>query len=247
MRFPFSARFLTGGLAAFALASVTAAQANPIKFLNASGSVNVTVSYYNGTGIVSENTSAGQYNISLDGGATSFGAYCTDLQDNIHDGETWTSTTTQTQNPVNGLGTLVYAGGVHNVGAIDYIAQNFLAPPSQPAAQLAIWDLVNGGHVTKTGSAYAFDATKFSESGYVDLKSIYDIEAAALTSQTAGTNWHSVFERAPGAPGASGRPQDLVYNNPHPNSPIPEPAFYQMGVLLSGGGLMALRLRRKNG
>lgn len=27
--------------------------------------------------------------------------------------------------------------------------------------------------------------------------------------------------------------------------PIPEPAFYQMGVLLAGGGLMALRLRRK--
>ncbi len=30
------------------------------------------------------------------------------------------------------------------------------------------------------------------------------------------------------------------------NSPIPEPAFYQMGVFVMGGGLMALRARRRS-
>ena len=221
-------------VAAGALALSTPGHASEqVNFLNASGSSNVTVTYFNGSRIVTEGTSAGAYQFS-DGGGRQYSAFCTDPFDSIYYGETWDATRVLTSS-AQGLSSATYPEGPFNVRAIDFIGQNYTTGGSHPAAQVAVWDLVVGGHVTYDSSTgvYTYDAGKFSADG-VSIADVYSIEQKAL--QSKGIQGSYLLKQVNGSqPGYYGRPQDLVTYNPNPPAPVPEPSAPQMALCLAAG------------
>jgi hypothetical protein len=209
---------------------------SPITFLNASGSTNVTVTYFNGDRFVSEATAAGSYWIS-DNGAT-YNAFCTDPFDSIYNGESWSVTKAPTSSAL-GLSSATYPYGPYNISAIDYIGQYYTTGGSQAAAQIAVWDLVLGGHVSYDSAAgnYFYDAGKFTALG-VSAKDVYEVEQKAL--QSKGSSGSVFLKQVNGSqPSQFGRPQDLVthgeFSNAGKIAAVPEPSAPQMALCLALG------------
>ena len=229
--------------AAFALALLAAAHAAPasiglaadkITFLDASGSQNVTVTYFNGNNFVTEATAAGSYWIS-DNGAQ-YNAFCTDPFDSIYNGESWSVTKALTSSTL-GLSSATYPYGPYNISAIDFIGQNYTTSGSQPAAQVAVWDLVLGGHVSydSRSNTYTYDTGKFAASG-VSAKDVYNVEQEALKSK--GSSGSVFLRQVNGSqPSYYGRPQDLVTHGATSNAiaAVPEPSAPQMALCLAIG------------
>ena len=246
MKVSFSIRLFGAGLVVAGMVSAAnIARADDITFENADGSTNVSVTYFNGNDVhghatyKTEATAAGYYHCLVNNIAQA--AFCTDLNDNIYNGESWTADRT-TPGAANGFAAVTYPGGVSNINAIDYIAQYYTPPPAAAAAQLAIWDLVEGGKVSKNGSSYTW-GSQFS-SDYSDIASVYAIEQAALKAKGPS---NAIFERVTDWDKTRyGRPQDFVFADPsspaNSNTSIPEPVFFQMSALLVGG-VFALRRR----
>ncbi|BDI28456.1 hypothetical protein CCAX7_005070 [Capsulimonas corticalis] len=205
---------------------------NNITFLDASSSSNVTITYFNGSRYVSEATAAGFYRIADSKGAQ-FNAFCTDPFDSIYNGESWKVTSALTSSTL-GLSSATYPYGPYNVRAIDYIGQNFTNKGSQPAAQVAVWDLVLGGHVSYNAAQdlYYYDSGVFTATG-VSAKDVYNVEQKALKSK--GSSGSLFLRQVNGSqPSQYGRPQDLVTHNPS-IAAVPEPSAPQMAICMMIG------------
>jgi hypothetical protein len=237
-------------IAIFILSAAPALASEHVTFVDASGSSGVTVTYFNGTSIVSEATSAGQYNFT-DGVGNVFNAFCTDPFDSIYNGESWDVTRVLTTSP-EGFSSITYPVGPNNISALDYIGQHYSANGSQPAAQVAVWDLVVGGHVSYDAgtNTYTYDASKFSADAGVSIKDVYEIEQLALKSHTSQKSY--LLKQIDGThPSNYGRPQDLLTYNPifghSVVPPVPEPSAPQMAFCLAlAFGVVQFFTRRRN-
>ena len=232
-----------------ALPAAHAAGTDQIRFLDVNGTTGVHMSVFNGLTTVSyADVAAGDYHLSLNGGAATT-AFCTDLWDEVYVPETWTATEHQTS-AADGLlsAASYYSVAPANINAVDYIGQHYTHASSaqQAAAQLAIWDLVVGGQVSKSGAGYTW-SSKFSETG-VQASDIYTIEQAALAARgPQGSLWLKVVNGSQ-TPGISERPQDFVTAAALPESPTaaPEPSpTVLFGFLGLGLGGLLLRAHRR--
>lgn len=193
-----------------------------VHFSDITGTTGVNITYSNGTTTFTQNNvAAGDYHMSVDGGPLTTG-FCTDLWDEVSVPETWSATAHQTS-AADGLlsASSYYKVAPTNINAIDFIGQNYSSASSaqQAAAQLAIWDLVQGGGVTFTDSGYAW-SNKFSETG-VNTADVYGIEQAALGAKGAsGSVW---LQAVSGSQSKGGRPQDFVTAGRSDGSPAPVP------------------------
>jgi hypothetical protein len=247
---------ITGMALILATGSGINAHADSIDFLDANNSLNVTVTYLSpkDNTIHTESTLAGNYDTLVNGVLEH--TFCTDVSDSIYPGEPWTATQGTTSG-ANGIGTTWYGGttpsvanvtnyGYYggtitpaNINAIDYLIQHDSTTPSFQTngdAQLAVWDLSLNGGVTKVGSNYDWSSV-FSATGQGNIADVYSLEQAALDFKGQSG---SIFENAgPGDP--SGRPQDLAFAAPIPESST----VIGFSSLLIMGGLSCLRLRRR--
>ncbi len=223
-----------------------AAGTNQVRFADITGTTGVNISFANGTTTFTQNNvAAGDYHLSVNGGPLT-SAFCTDVWDEVAVPETWTATAHQTS-AADGLASAssYYQVAPSNISAIDYIGQNYSAAssPQQAAAQLAIWDLVQGGGVTMTGSNYAW-SNKFSETG-VNAADVYGIEQAALGAKgPQGSLW---LQAVSGSQSAGGRPQDFVTAGSAPApAAVPEPSSLSaFGVLSLGLAVLLVRARKR--
>lgn len=223
-----------------------------LTLLNVNGSTSVDLTFINGSGGTDtfDNVAAGEYNISLNGGASQ-SAFCTDLWNEDYLGESWDVDSYQTSAP-DGLASAAafYPVAPENINAIDYIGENYAGANSatQAAAQIAIWDLVVGGTLTLTApNTYAW-SSQFSETGVSD-SSVYTIEEAALAaSGPQGSQWLEVVDGTQN-PSTDGRPQDFVISTPAevPQVPaVPEPSsLLPFAFAALGLGALMLRARRR--
>lgn len=223
---------------------------NGVQFLDVNGTTSVNITFFNGfTNISYNNVAAGDYHMSVNGGPATT-AFCTDLFDEVFIPETWTATVHQTS-ASDGLASAssYYNVAPSNINAIDYIGQNYTTASSsqQAAAQLAIWDLVLGGQVTKSGPSYGW-SSKFSESG-VQASDVYTIEQVALGTKGAqGSVWLQAVTGSQ-IPHSYPRPQDFVTagspKSPGPSAPEPSSvaAFGFLGLGLAG---LLLRARKRS-
>lgn len=214
------------------------AHADNVQFLNDNGSIDVTITYLSPktNTIQTEGTAAGDYQTLVNGVLER--TFCTDVSDNIYNGESWTATKAYTSG-TGGLSSTWYGGNIsqQNIYAIDYlIAHDSTTPSAQTNgdAQVAVWDLSLNGGVTKTGNTYNWSSV-FSATGGVNISDVYQLEQTALEAKGPSG---SFFENA--GPEYSGRPQDLAF------APVPESssvvAFCGMALM---GGVSFLRLRRR--
>ena len=243
--------------AAFALlaaslpaAAVPAIGTKQVHFSNTTGTTGVSITYSNGTTTFTENNvAAGDYHLSVNGRPLTTG-FCTDLWDEVSVPETWAATAHQTS-AADGLASAssYYQVAPSNINAIDFIGQNYsgASDAQQAAAQLAIWDLVQGGGVTFTDSGYAWTG-KFSASG-VNTADVYGIEQAALGAKgPSGSLW---LQAVSGSQSKGGRPQDFVTAGSSVGShgepaPVPEPSsLAAFGVMSLGLAGLLLRSRKR--
>lgn len=227
-----------------------AAGTKQVHFSNITGTTGVSITYSNGTTTFTEkNVAAGNYHMSIDGGSLTTG-FCTDLWDKVSVPETWAATIHQTS-AADGLASAssYYQVAPSNITAIDFIGQNYASASSaqQAAAQLAIWDLVQGGGVTMTDFGYAWTG-KFSATG-VNAVDVYGIEQAALGAKgPSGSLW---LQAVSGSQSKGGRPQDFVTSSRHTGSeggpaPVPEPSsLAAFGVMSLGLAGLLLRSRKR--
>ena len=233
-----------------AVAVPTAAGTKQIRFADVTGTTRVNITYSNGTTTFTENhVAAGDYHLSVNGGPLITG-FCTDVWDEVYVPETWSVTAHQTS-AADGLASAssYYQVAPSHIAAIDFIGQNYSSASSaqQAAAQLAIWDLVQGGRVTMTGSNYAWTG-KFSATG-VKTADVYNIEQAALGAEgSSGSLW---LKAVSGSQSRGGRPQDFVTAGIHTSSdgfpaPVPEPSsLAAFGVMSLGLAGLLLRSRKR--
>ncbi len=230
-------------LAAAAVPAAADPAAKQVRFADINGTTGVSITYSNGaTTFTENNVAAGEYHLSVDGGPLASG-FCTDLWDTVTVPETWNATAHQTS-AADGLrsASSYYQVAPQNIFAVDYIGQNYsdATPAQQAAAQLAVWDLVQGGGVTLTNSGYAW-SNKFSATG-VNAADVYGIEQAALGANgPSGSVW---LQAVTGSQSAGGRPQDFVTAGRGPKAPaaVPEPSSLTAFAVLSLG-LAALLVR----
>ncbi len=222
-----------GAALALSLGTLQSAKANTFEFVNAGDSDTVNIK----VGTSSENVYAGAYNIKIDG--TALVGFCTAVRNNIANGDTTTAGTYFSD--ITATAALPSAGYIDNVNhtaaqnaaAVAWITSTYLNDTNKTNrtnAALAIWSVVNNGNDNViTGDFQVTDV------GYqAGTKSIVD---AAYLNTTTITN--VAWERTPKLTDGSTKYQDFAID------PIPEPAFYQMGAFLTGGGLLALRLRKR--
>lgn len=236
--------------AAVPAAAVPAAGTKQIRFADVTGTTGVNITYSDGTTTFTENNvAAGDYHLSVNGGPLITG-FCTDVWDEVFVPETWSATAHQTS-AADGLASAssYYQVAPSHIAAIDFIGQNYSSASSaqQAAAQLAIWDLVQGGGVTMTDSNYAW-TDKFSATG-VKTADVYNIEQDALGAEGAsGSLW---LKAVSGSQSQGGRPQDFVTAGTRTISdefpaPVPEPSsLAAFGVMSLGLVGLLLRSRKR--
>ena len=221
--------------------------AKQVRFADIHGTTAVNITYSNGTTTFTENNvAAGDYHLSIDGGPLQTG-FCTDLWDEVSVPETWTATAHQTS-AADGLTSAAsyYKVAPSNIFAIDYIGQNYSGASNaqQAAAQLAIWDLVQGGGITFTDEGYGW-SDKFSATG-VSTADVFSIEQAARGAEgPSGSLW---LQANDGSQSRGGRPQDFVTGGgPKSLQAVPEPSsLAAFGVLSLGLAAVLLRARKRN-
>ncbi len=239
---------MASALALLSGAAITAHANDTLHFINDNGSTNVDVTYLFNSSWKTEQTAAGEYNFNINGSSTVAHGFCTDLFDNISNGDTWPALKTTTSDPVNGLGSVYYANGtdssiadnllsMHSVHAIDYIIEKYAAAGSADA-QLAIWDLSVNSQITHTGSVYAwgsgFSAVNHGSGSYSDMVGVYNIEQTAFANNYR--SWGSIFENAnPSSP----RKQDIAFAS------TPEAGSIAGFMSMVGIGFLPLLRRKK--
>ena len=213
-----------------------------VQFLDVNGATAVNLAFSNGKTILTyTNVAAGDYHLSINGGPATT-AFCTDLWDEVYIPETWSATEHATSAP-EGLAAAAayYQVAPFNINAIDYIGQHYTAASSseQAAAQLAVWDLVVGGRVSKSGSGYAW-SDKFTETG-IPVADVFAVEQAGLSARGAqGSRWLQAVSGSQ-TPGYS-RPQDFVTSNLVTTDGTPSPAVAPEPSSVAAFGFLGLGL-----
>ena len=217
-----------------------------VQFLDVNGTTAVNLAFSNGKTILTyTNVAAGDYHLSINGGPATT-AFCTDLWDEVYIPETWSATEHATS-AAAGLAAAAayYEVAPSNISAVDYIGQHYTNASSsqQAAAQLAIWDLIVGGQVSKSGSGYLW-SDKFTETG-VQAADVFAVEQAGLSARGAqGSRWLQAVSGSQTA--GRSRPQDFVTAGVPPPAVAPEPssvaAFGFLGLGLAG---LLVRARRR--
>lgn len=228
------------------LPAAGAGGADQVQFLDVNGTTAVNLAFFNGKTILTyTNVAAGDYHLSINGGPATT-AFCTDLWDEVSIPETWDATEHATS-AADGLAAAAayYEVAPSNISAIDYIGQHYTNASSsqQAAAQLAIWDLVVGGQVSKSGTGYLW-SDRFTETG-VQAADVYTVEQAGLNARGAqGSRWLQAVSGSQTA--GLARPQDFVTAGVPPPAVAPEPssvaAFGFLGLGLAG---LLIRARRR--
>jgi len=233
-----SVSYLLAAGAALTLSPGTSqsAKADYFEFLNANGSNSVHITYNNGTS--NENALAGAYNIQI--GTTVTTGFCTAVRNNITNNDSTNSATYWNDINSSPLTSVSYNAvnnshsQIQNEQAAAWVTKNYLHGSStdQTSAALAIWDIINdGGDGVTVGN---FRILSDSSSYQLGAQSIIDL------AYGHGNVTNVAWEQTPKDSTADGaKYQDFAID------PIPEPAFYQMGAFLTGGGLLALRLRKR--
>ena len=213
-----------------------------VQFLDVNGATAVNLTFFNGvTTLTYANVAAGDYHLSVNGGPAT-AAFCTDLWDEVFAPEAWAATEHPTSAP-EGLAAAAayYQVAPFNINAIDYIGQHYTAASSseQAAAQLAVWDLVVGGRVSKSGSGYAW-SDKFTETG-IPVADVFAVEQAGLSARGAqGSRWLQAVSGSQ-TPGYS-RPQDFVTSNLVTTDGTPSPAVAPEPSSVAAFGFLGLGL-----
>jgi hypothetical protein len=260
------------------------ARADYLKLLDASDSSIVTITYNNGGGSSTEEVYAGYYNMELVtdasgntavAGKQPFGAFCTDLWDNINVGETWQATPTTTSAGLGTLGAPAVGGypvalSPKTIAEIDYLAQNYPPPPDQAAAQIAIWDLVENGtshNLYANGGAWGSNFSAVFDSnpsngqdspgwtstadmiGAVSTLEGYAAQAVGSGSPSFGSDMEIPTLGTVG--GNDNRAQDLVFStgkgtNGPLVSTVPEPAYVQCATITSLSAFSLLWRKRRS-
>ena len=217
-----------------------------VQFLDVNGTTAVNLAFSNGKTILTyTNVAAGDYHLSINGGPATT-AFCTDLWDEVYIPETWSATEHATS-AAAGLAAAAayYEVAPSNISAVDYIGQHYTNASSsqQAAAQLAIWDLIVGGQVSKSGSGYLW-SDKFTETG-VQAADVFAVEQAGLSARGAqGSRWLQAVSGSQTA--GRSRPQDFVTAGVPPPAVAPEPSSVAaFGFLGLGLAALLIRARRR--
>ena len=235
-------------LGSAALGLSASSRATPFKFISGATSLSSTADISIDGNQSKINAYVGQYSIQL--GVTTLNTYCVDVANDISVGNTVDATlrapfATNYADTITGatyLNGATYAARLKNANAVAYLIDTYLkASVTQAQAVntgLAIWDIENdGGDGVSVGN---FQASNINGGGSVAGANAL-IAAALGQSAQGGVTWIQNPKLGTGA----GVPyQDFGIRAA--DYPIPEPAFYQMSVLLAGGGFVALRRRRRN-
>lgn len=230
MTISLSNRLLLAGLSAVAMSTICGvAQANPISLYLGGSYTHINSVFDNNT----ENLGGGSVDTSSINGTTLPFVYCVDILHNVGVPNTYDNTTYTLDGTVNGA-------AVHNADKVAVLLAKYAADAGsnldlQGGLQAAIWHEIYDGT-----NGHTYDLASSGNSA--DLVTAYNADLQFLTDHPlAHTDLANYLWLTPAGTNTY---QGLVTSNSVPG--IPEPAFYQMGVFLAGGGLMALRLRRKN-
>ena len=258
----------TSGLTfAAALVLGTVAYGQSLQFVSADGGAGLTVSYSGG---LSEGTTAGPYNMSLNGSAILM--YCDDAVDNVNWGQQWnivtpTALSTLTSNTGSAITSVYFTGTTttFNIGSADvtlsqaeqYVAVTYLMVEGlygsfdSASTSLAIWDLMTPSHdgdplvlTTAADTAtYVQDAITFAQSYSYPGNGELNIGGKTYTS-TIYTPSDCTLQGtcSPANNGATNSPQEFM------SLTVPEPSSLAfLGFDFAGAGIVGLYfLRRKS-
>ncbi len=123
-------------------------------------------------------------------------------------------------------------------GAVAYLTDKYLSASvaTQARVQLAIWEIVQDGFAADFSSGDFYLTANPGGTVLADALS-YVSEAANYKSYIGQAEW--IQAPRAGLTNYAHR-QDFTY------SPVPEPAFFQMGTLIGMSGLGLLRLRKRS-
>ena len=228
-----------GAALTLSLGTLQSAKANTFKFLDVNNTDVVSISIIEATKTVNESVYTGAYGFSIDD--QKLEGFCTAVRNDIQVGDNTSGTAYADITGSSALPSAGYIDNTHklkevNAAAVAWVTSKYLNDASKTKrteAALAIWDIVNdGGDGTANGNftVTGTDLTTFGSGADA-------ITLAAYNTTDSITN--VAWEKTPKDGGDGSKYQDFAYD------PIPEPAFYQMGAFLTGGGLLALRLRKR--
>jgi len=214
---------------------------NTFQFLNANNTDSVNVTF----GAVSENVAAGSYEIKI--GTADVQGFCTAINLTVDGNQAANAELYTNITDIHALTGASYnkdtsttAGGhtkLANAQAVAWITTNYLTSTSQTDranAALAIWNIVDNGTTTIATLGNDF---KINDATHLAAAQLIVNDAYQYGDSSYNVSWEDTPKNT-----ATNTYQDFAVIN---SDPIPEPAFYQMGAFLTGGGLLALRLRKR--
>ena len=228
-----------GAALTLSLGTLQSAKADPtsntFQFIDGGDSNSVSVAF----GGTTENVIAGAYDIKIDGIARL--GFCTAINlgvDNtlVNGAALWSDITTSplASTVTYNKDTSATVGGhsrFDNAKAVAYVTSKYLHSSDKndrEYAALAIWNIIDNGTTTIDASDNDFKINDDTARSHAQTI----VTAAYADTTGALISWEQT-------PKDGSKYQDFAVD------PIPEPAFYQMGAFLTGGGLLALRLRKR--